>query len=892
MFCLVSSNIKCYLLPTTAPSIRIENFNTIPAGTVVSVSFPKITNPAADFRAHVKTIKLYNRIRTELNSVWVTFSVATPPLNENGPVGNSLYSLTSYKVSTFTNITFNPGISSTLNGPGTVIIEFPFYDIGWIPSSNTIGCKLDTTYYPCTRYDGADWITVSLPAGVNYPPAKTVTIENVRIPRHNLATLKGVTFRYIAGTTRHETVTRPQEFFSTSSPIIIPQVPVFHQSLLIANKKSKGAVNAQYTMMFTSNNELPQGSSIIITFPPEYNILSSYPPVQFSSPDLVDISSTQSVTFIPNVQTLTITGYKTHPAKTSFTINIEGLRNPANDAVSDGWKAEVAFNGGIMVSESNFDQFTFTPALNPGTITFNSIKAFPLNAGEIADYTISFVPATEIPVGGQIRIDFPIANFPSLPSPPECSVSDGITTFASCTLTGNTYTIELDSKYSTDGISITIKNIPNPSVGTTDGFVVYTFYDGTYLDNTAASDLAGRTVTIVQPTNALAVQELSCDPRNEGEPSSYTFVFLPTNPITSSMQILITFPEVYDPRLGDNIDCSSPTGLKGDVGCVIKNRVVIIRGFDPYTPDADNPITIKIYGVTNPNQDINSNTGNFKIATYYTNTEIFVDSNNAAGAFEPLPAPSWSTLFNVSATNLYARIKADYTFNFTSFIGIPSTGSQGAILVDFPSDFQLAAQSLVCESKTATFSSSLSCKVDRNRVTVKGHANAYTGGVRFTVNKISNPVEAGTAGNIVLKVYDGFNALIVERSYKNLDPFSFAYTFPGPQITANNNLTIRVERGTQTKDLYLTLDYPCALNLTIRPTTPGFNVIPSSIPFLLGMIKTKFRVSVSEDFPEGTYEIEWETLNDLDPPFYTPIKNTKVIVTSLSSKIFFPIFLF
>lgn len=886
----ISGYVHCYLYPDpTNPVIRIENFQAISAGTIVSISFPKVLNPSSSYAVQMNTISLYNRIRTQLNSASLTVTVASPPsIADQGAVSSSLYTFTSNLVSTYTNITFNPGTSGNIVGPGTIILEFPYYDIGWIPSPNTIGCKLNSVYYPCKRYDNADWVTIKIPSGTTFAPGSgttsTITVENVRIPRNNLPTLTGILVRYISGTTNQESVNRPQQYLSTATPSI-PQVPTFYSAILIADKKSNGAVNAQYTMMFTSYNEIPQGASIVITFPPEYNILASYPPVQFSSPDLIDISTSSPVTFTPNVQTLTITSFQTHPPKTKFTVNIQGLRNPSNDNISNGWGIQVLYGGGTMVSQTNFDQFTYTPALNPGTITFNSITAFPLNAGEVADYTISFVPATEIPIGGQIRIVFPSDSFSSssLPTPPDCSVSDGITTFASCTVSGTTYTIELDNAYTTDGISVTIRNIPNPGVGTTSGFDVSTYYDSTYLDKTASSDLTGRTVTIVSQATALAVKSLDCDPRNEGEPSTYTFVFLPTNTITSSMQIRITFPSVYDPNLGTDVECGTATGLSGDVACTIVDRVVSFSGFDAYTPDADNPITINIYGVINPNQNINSDTGQFKIATYYTNTEIFVDSNSAAGSFEPLPAPNWSTLFNVTATNLYARLPADYTFNFTSFLGIPSTASQGAILVDFPSDFQLSAQTLSCSSASSSFASSLACSVDRNRVTINGQTTAYTGGVNFTVQQIVNPVEAGTAGNIVLKVYDGFNAIVTERSYKNLDPFSFAYTFNGPQITVNNNLTIRVERGTQTQDLYLTLDYPCALNLTIRPTTPGFNIIPSSIPLTLGMIKSKFRVSVSEDFAEGTYEIQWETLNDLSSPFYTPIKNTKVIVTSLSN---------
>ena len=754
----------------------------------------------------------------------------------------------------------------------------PSFDIGWIPVSNTIGCKLDATYYPCTRYNGADWITISLPSGSTFYTGKTIKLENVQVPRYSNASVTGPLLRFIMGSNNQERVYRPQQYFPQAS------VPKFFQASLLANKKSKGAVNAEYALTFASINEIPQASSIVITFPTGYNLLASYPPVQFSSPDLKDISVNQTVTYTPDILTVTITNFKTIAAMTSFTITVQGIRNPSAMALSSGWKAEINLNGSALISHSNFDQFAFTPALDPGTITFNSIVAFPSNTGAYADYTLDFVPATAIPSGGQVRITFPSGDFSSLPLTADCTVTGGITTYSKCSLSGNTYTLLLDNDYSTSGMLVTISGVPNPAVGATDGFIVKTYYDGLFLDKTDTSDLTGRTVDIVDSASNITIKSLTFDPRNEGEEATYTFVFLPTNTITSTMQILFTFPDVYDELLGNNVGCTINDGLDGTIECTVSHRAVTVSGFSTYTPDADFPISISVYGVVNPNQNINHDTGKFTIATLLPNTQVFKDYNAAAGSFETISAPNWAPLYNISATNLNARLDADYTFNFTNNLGVPSTLSQGAILVDFPSDFSLTSGALSCVSNTASFASKIACNVVRNRVIINGQNQSYVGNSVFVVDGITNPLDEGTAGNIVVKTYDGFNAQILERSYKNLDPFTFAYTFPGPQITVNNDNPIRVERGTETNNLYLTLDFPCALNLVFKPTTPGFSVLPFNIDLSLGDIKTAFRVSVPESFLEGTYYIEWETLNDQDPPVYTPLKKTQVIISSLTSK--------
>lgn len=150
---------------------------------------------------------------------------------------------------------------------------------------------------------------------------------------------------------------------------------------------------------------------------------------------------------------------------------------------------------------------------------------------------------------------------------------------------------------------------------------------------------------------------------------------------------------------------------------------------------------------------------------------------------------------------------------------------------------------------------------------------------------MENPIDAGYSDNIYVKTYDGLNTKIIERSFKNLDPFTFLYKYPGPLIHINGDNTIFVERGTQTKDLYISLDYPAALELIVKPKeSAGFTILPYGIPIHLGDMFIKFRVSCSMNFFEGSYDLEWTTLNDLIPAFYTPIKKSIVRVTAVKRK--------
>ena len=57
------------------------------------------------------------------------------------------------------------------------------------------------------------------------------------------------------------------------------------------------------------------------------------------------------------------------------------------------------------------------------------------------------------------------------------------------------------------------------------------------------------------------------------------------------------------------------------------------------------------------------------------------------------------------------------------------------------------------------------------------------------------------------------------------------------------------------------------------------NFVPFELKLSIGQIKTRFRITISENMAEGDYLVNWEILNDLIPPYYTPIRPTRVSVT-------------
>ena len=175
----------------------------------------------------------------------------------------------------------------------------------------------------------------------------------------------------------------------------------------------------------------------------------------------------------------------------------------------------------------------------------------------------------------------------------------------------------------------------------------------------------------------ITILNLDFDPQNEGEESTYNFTFVTSNFIDSNNQIVIQFPDEYHVSLGYSIACSTYSGLIGDISCSVSNRGVYVTNFETYTPSADKPVGILVYGVINPNNNNGQSTNFFKIGTQIGSTAQFLDYNSQAGEITVLSAPGWATLYNVTATNVYARLTASYSFNFKTYRTIPKTSSLG-----------------------------------------------------------------------------------------------------------------------------------------------------------------------------------------------------------------------
>lgn len=137
------------------------------------------------------------------------------------------------------------------------------------------------------------------------------------------------------------------------------------------------------------------------------------------------------------------------------------------------------------------------------------------------------------------------------------------------------------------------------------------------------------------------MRQFNFDPVNEGEVSTYTLSFIPTNDILKGMNIYIKFPDTFDLRLGKQVDIVAKEGLTGDIKYKLSNRVITISNFDTYSTTSSTPVQIVIDGVINPNKPATGNSGYVAVGTIYPNSNSFVDYLEKAGSILTTAAPGW-----------------------------------------------------------------------------------------------------------------------------------------------------------------------------------------------------------------------------------------------------------
>ena len=857
----ITANLDCSItyspiIPSTPVIVTISGFTAISSGTNVIIHFAGITyvNSANSPSITVTTYQIFNRVRYNLESgsAAAAIGIALPAIT-NLAVSLTL-SVTTVLSSTVlsTGTPFTTTVASGAVTPYILIDIYITHDSGYCTDAS-ITCTLDNIIYLCTCYPGADmiliYLTGSYTAGVH-----TMKISGLINPESVPSSNDNLLF-YIIGNSA------VKQYLSFAGKIPMLTAGNFLTSSIHPSNIGQGYVFVSYSILIQPINYIPIGGFIKISFPIEYALSSISPLPKCSSTYLHPISSSILCSLSSN--TFTISGFQTVNASYIIVINIYGISNPLS-STSNFVISTLNAAGRIINQNSNLYISSLTNPWETQTINYLEISVFPSNANMTAEYSFTFTPSEYMGKGAEIQIGFPIQQFGLLPTTPRCRVSGEVNTFFSCVTSASNLNIITDQVLPYKPFTISLIGLLNFDQGSSQNFVITTSYANIILQTTGTGTNQLQAITTAQ-ASILKVSSILFYPMNEGEEATYEFYFSPITNISSSQNIVVKFPMQFDYRVGDNIQCSA-TGLTGFLTCYLLNAyTIIVTENDPFNcPGCE--IVLTLTGIINPAQ---GPTGQFLIGIL--DGSRYTEANEYSGFITVTAAANYSEIISTSVENLFSRYTQTITFKITCNKTIPTSANGGEIWINFPSDYLLSGSNIQCKSSSFFSGGIPICTTNSSKIIISGQTTEYNGTFFISVQGLPNPLTDVFAGFITVEVYDGFNRVILARSFPNLDPNRFQYVYPGPLITINNGTSFTVRRGTVSAFIPITLDYPCALNLTLAPTSGTFVFIPNGVLLHVGDVYAEFRVSIPYNTENTEYIILWEIIGDITPPFYTPI---------------------
>ena len=848
---ITSLTCKVETMPTVASEgtpivIKVSDFSKVSASTpfefhLAGIKYLKTTNTAS---VTFTSYKVENHSEKQVQSSTVTLPTAT---SDPGATvsGNSL-TLTPTEVQQDSSLS----LSFTATSPNTGgYILIPITTSG--NYCGNVNCLVESSPATCYCYSNTVLIlTSSLPSGT-----VNIQIQNLINPEFETSS-DTLELYYVQGQTLQEKIT-----YSSN----IPAVTLGFLSNLKVNsdKTCAGCPSVKYSFEFKTNHKVPQGGSVLVTFPLGAFEFHKSDPVPYCS-DFVGFNA--QCTAYSN--TLTLVSPEEVNSETLVMFSLKGVKNPS----------ALGSIGNIQVdtlSKQNFKIDTATasgPSLdsnwNSELITYCKLEITPTNAQAYAEYHFSFTPTSQVPQGSLIQVEFPIQEFGALSNPSDCRVSGGIYAFESCWVSGSTVKLKTSHDYISGNIEVYIYNILNFAEGTSGEIFLKVYYDGVLLQETSA--VYAQTSS---EASSVAINSINFYPKNEGEEATYEFHFTPSLDFDKDTFLTVTFPETYDKHLGNSIECSSE-GLSGYLKCeVTKDWTLTVKGHSYYKACTSCKVSLFVYGIINPNFKSTSNTGGFKLGTLKDHR--YTQYNQNAGELDIDQAPNLLQFYNLTVANQHARSLNSFTLNFTTEDSVPSSQDNGAIWVEFPSEFVLEGSKVVCESDWRLGT----CFVERNYVKLPNSGSEVAGNFIITLKEVPNPLAEVESSSINVKVYDGYKQKLIASSYSNMNPNRLTYSYPGPVIYINNFELFYLEMGTFSQEIPVTLDYPCSLNLTLTPYSQGFSFVPQEVTLVTGSMLNSFKVGAPEGIQDKEYIITWSIAGETLPTHYTPILKSFFVVT-------------
>lgn len=191
-------------------------------------------------------------------------------------------------------------IGLTLASSNLLLVQLPTFANGFISEDQTISCSIASVNLYCIPYYGVDMILLVVTQA--FSAGNILQINNLRWPEYQSSFTTSSTIdlyrtsntgTYISSVKFNSILNSQPNYFSVAS-IVIP-------------KKGLKYIDCSFEFQFTINAHIPELSLIRITFPSNYNLLSSTPLPAVSITGLSSYSATQVLTSSFTILQITVT---------------------------------------------------------------------------------------------------------------------------------------------------------------------------------------------------------------------------------------------------------------------------------------------------------------------------------------------------------------------------------------------------------------------------------------------------------------------------------------------------------------------------------------------------------------------------------------------------------
>lgn len=535
--------------------ITVMGFRSISSGSAFTLHIPNVYYVKTTNTASVTFTSYYkkNRVRTDIQTRTITVTAAN--IGPSSVTTATALSSSDTKVQSTTTLT-----SASITVSGATGLASPYFLLHITPTHDKgycgyayISCLFDGNSQICYCYPGTDMILVVLSSALTNG-GHTFSVSGLVNPQSS-GTVDGFNLYAV-----ENGIVRNAFSYSAKMPAITPGSITDYRA--VSDDGLAGQPNAVYTMVFTTAHEIPENGIAEFIFPAGYPTLHYLSPLPSCSVIFIANLDTKELSCTPYGNTITINDLPYSPAQTFVKAVVQGIKNPSSTGSVGNFIFRIKnLEFGVIDEISTVIGPRLTSSWKTKDINDIKILNFPSNAGATAEYIFSFDVLSRLGTGGTIEIDFPTKDFGMLTNPPDCRATGAISSLSGCFINGRTL-IATVAKNVGGSTNIHVFGILNFSEGSSDLFKLRTYYDGVLIQQAANSPVA----TTTTKAKSLAISGISMYPKNEGEEATYEFEIIPSEDINTDEFIIITFPRVYDQRLGDNLDCWA-TGINGFIKC-------------------------------------------------------------------------------------------------------------------------------------------------------------------------------------------------------------------------------------------------------------------------------------------------------------------------------------